>query len=469
MRDATRVSPLHRGSSGWIGHGRGRAALALLLALSATAARAQGAPPQPGPQPAPPADPGAALETERQHLRGVESAITLSDEQRHRITADIEAIRTDRVRLAAALLDTTARVRDAETKVAGAENRLDTMRGSEDAIRQSLDSRRGVIAEVLASLQRMGRRPPPAILVGPDDILKSIRTSMLLGDVVPQLRGEAEALASDLGDLRRLRDQIGDEKNRLALELAGLGAERARLDGLIAARQADQQAAETALTGEQGRGADLARQAVSLKDLIAGMEAEVASAERAAEAARSADQARQRQAQAEADDVRDRSAADAFRDPARLSPAIGFASARAMLELPAVGRLVKDFGSADEFGGTAKGLSLATRPGAVVSSPCDGWVAFSGPYRSYGQLAIINAGDGYYVVLAGLGRIDLAPGRFVLAGEPIGAMGDGAGGTAAAIALGATDPILYVEFRKDGTAIDPDPWWAKAELEKVRG
>jgi hypothetical protein len=51
----------------------------------------------------------------------------------------------------------------------------------------------------------------------------------------------------------------------------------------------------------------------------------------------------------------------------------------------------------------------------------------------------------------------------------VGVMGDGSARTAAAIAIGALQPILYIEFRKDGTAIDPGPWWAKPELEKVRG
>jgi septal ring factor EnvC (AmiA/AmiB activator) len=106
-----------------------------------------------------------------------------------------------------------------------------------------------------------------------------------------------------------------------------------------------------------------------------------------------------------------------------------------------------------------------------VASPSDGWVAFSGPYRTYGQLLIINAGGGYYVVLAGMERINVEVGQFVLAGEPVATMGDGSARTALATvsALGASQPILYVEFRKDGTAIDPGPWWAKAELEKVRG
>ena len=96
-------------------------------------------------------------------------------------------------------------------------------------------------------------------------------------------------------------------------------------------------------------------------------------------------------------------------------------------------------------------------------------MVFAGPFRSYGELLIINAGGGYYVVLAGMERISVEVGQFVLAGEPVATMGDGSIRTASALALGAAQPILYVEFRKDGAAIDPGPWWAKAELEKVRG
>lgn len=409
------------------------------------------------------------LDASRQELHGIESTLSETEAQRRRIVDDLEAIRTDRVRLNAALIETTQKVHDAEAKVATIEARLDTMTGSQDAIRQSLESRRGVIAEVLASLQRMGRKPPPAILVSPDDILKTIRTSMLLGAVVPELHAQAEALASDLGDLQRLRQSISAERDTLTVEVTGLEGEQQRLDGLIAARQAAQAEAETELGDEQGRAADLSRQATTLKDLIARMEGDMASARHAGDAARAADDERHRVAQADAETIRARVAAGPFRDPARLTPAIDFADAKAMLSLPATGQIVKSFGSADEFGGTEKGLSIATRPGAVVSAPTDGWIAFSGPYRTYGQILIINAGGGYYIVLAGMKTVNVAPGQFILAGEPVAAMGDGSVRTAAAISLGAAEPILYVEFRKDGTAVDPTPWWAKAELEKVRG
>ena len=66
-------------------------------------------------------------------------------------------------------------------------------------------------------------------------------------------------------------------------------------------------------------------------------------------------------------------------------------------------------------------------------------------------------------------KINVNVGQFVLAGEPVAVMGDSSVKTAAAIAVGAVQPVLYVEFRKDGVAIDPGPWWAKAEMQKVRG
>ena len=199
------------------------------------------------------------------------------------------------------------------------------------------------------------------------------------------------------------------------------------------------------------------------------METELDSARKAAEEARKADEARARLTQEQIEEAKKRFAEAPQRDPARLAPAIAFADAKGMLSLPAQGAIIKYFGAPSDFGGVEKGLSLATRPNAIVSAPSDGYIAFSGPWRSFGQLLIINAGGGYYVVLAGLARVDVAVGQFVLAGEPVGNMGDGTAKTAAAIAIGATQPVLYVEFRKDGAAVDPGPWWSKSEMQRVRG
>ena len=439
------------------------AGLGLALLVLAGAADAQTIPASVG-KPEPPSK--EILDQRQIELRGIQDTLKASEDQRKKIEAEIESFRADRAKLAAALVDAASKVSSAERRTTAVERRLETATGSEEAIRKSLEGRRGTIAEVLAALQRMGRKPPPAVLVAPEDMLQAIRTSMLLGAVIPELRSEVSVLASDLGELVKLRRSIIDERESLRTEVATLGGERQRLAALVDARQRAVNEAEQALKAEHGRAAELARQATDLKDLIGKMEGEISAAQRAAEAAAKADERNRKLAALQPPSTKPK---NPFGDPARLSPAIAFTDAKGLLPIPAAGTAVKNWGAPDGFGGAEKGLSIATAAKASVASPTDGWVAFSGPYRTYGQLLIINAGGGYYVVLAGMERINVEVGQFVLAGEPVASMGDGRARTATAIAIGAAQPILYVEFRKDGAAIDPGPWWAKPELEKVRG
>ena len=153
-------------------------------------------------------------------------------------------------------------------------------------------------------------------------------------------------------------------------------------------------------------------------------------------------------------------------NPGRIKPAIPFSAARAKLPLPAQGRRVLAFGEKTQFGGQSKGVVIETRTSAQVTAPCDGWVVYAGEFRSYGQLLIINAGDGYHILLAGMSQIDVQPGQFVLAAEPVGTMSGGPKAQTSSAPINA--PVLYVEFRKDGRPIDPDPWWVAGQ-QKVQG
>jgi septal ring factor EnvC (AmiA/AmiB activator) len=275
------------------------------------------------------------------------------------------------------------------------------------------------------------------------------------------MRVQAEALASDLADLLRIRKEIAGEKDALVRDVAALTEDRQRIALLIQERQKKQTETEKVLAAERQKSLALARQVDNLKDLIGKVEQGLDSSSRAARAAERA---------AEGRDGRIDLAA--LNDPGRLAPAIAFASARGRLPLPINGTRIKEFGVPDRLGGTEKGVSIATRPGAQVTSPCDSWVVYAGPFRNYGQVLILNGGGGYHVVLAGMDRISVNVGQFVLTGEPVAVMagGPGAGPQAAAIPAPNPDkPVLYVEFRKDGTPIDPSPWWAASKGEKVRG
>ena len=234
------------------------------------------------------ADQPSAEELERRtrELDALQEAMERAAESRRQLESEISVLQQDRASLNRALIDTTTRIRETEARSDELERRLETLLASEAAIRRSLEARRGIIIEVLAALQRMGRRPPPAVLVRPEDILEAVRTSMLLGAVVPELRAETEALAADLSELVRLRTAISADQSTLSGELASLDQERRRLAGLIEARQMRLRTVERDFAGEAARVSDLAGRAATLKELIEGMEEEITAAREAAEAAR---------------------------------------------------------------------------------------------------------------------------------------------------------------------------------------
>lgn len=441
-------------------------AFALAASMSASCMSAAQADPPAATSPPPPAaaaQPATPLDEKQLQLRGLQETIDAAAARRAALAAEIAGLETDHAKLAAALIEAGTRINDGQAKVADAQRRLDALTSREDAAKRSLESRRAVVAEVLAALQRMGRKPPPALLVDPDDVLKAIRTSMLLGDVLPGMRAETEALVADLTELTHTRQAIAAERDRLDGDLAALGKERERLAALVDARQAALGKAKGDLDTERDKAKQLAAQAGTLKELIGRMERDNSAAAAAAEAARQSDE----KLAAMMPDAKVQAAP--FKDPARLAPAVSFDATRGLLPLPVSGTLLRGFGDDDGLGSTEKGMLLETRAAAPVAAPADGWIAYAGPYRSFGQLVILNAGTGYYIVLAGMDRINVDLGQFVLAGEPIAVMGDGSTKTAAAVALGAVQPVLYVEFRKDGATIDPGPWWAKPALQKVRG
>jgi septal ring factor EnvC (AmiA/AmiB activator) len=402
----------------------------------------------------------AEREARLEELAALTRDIVLTEERQAAIRRDIEALERDRARLNQALIDTGARARELEGRIDRTEWRLQSLIAGEISLRDDLAERRAVFAEVLGALQRIGRKPPPAIVVRAEDALTSVRSAMLLSAVVPDLERRAALLADDLTTLVALRQEIEDQYEQLRTDASQLAIEETRINILISKKGEAEHVSRQALDASEARAAALAGEATSLKELIARMETEI---EAVVTVAREAEQAEVASLGPSRPERRSLGAAD------RIAPAVPFADAREMLPFPANGVVVRQFGEDDGIGGTAQGISIATRSGARVSTPADGWVVYAGPFRSYGELLIINASGGYHIVLAGMERIDVELGQFVLAGEPVAVMGEQRLASAGAVDIGASQPMLYVEFRKDGASVDPSPWWARSSGEKVDG
>jgi septal ring factor EnvC (AmiA/AmiB activator) len=421
--------------------------------------------------------PTEVLKLREQELDSLRAEQQKAADAEKKLATENEMLSEERRKLTAALIIGATSIRAGEERVTVTETRMHELEGNEANIRTSLVGRRALISEVLAALQRMGHHPPPAVFGGAQDALDSIRTAMTLGAVLPEMRVETESMMTELAGLVRVRRDLANERDRQSSELAALGVEQKRMEALVEERQKRQAEVEHAMEEERQRVANLARQADNLKDLIAKLEQGVEAAKRAARlAARPAEESKSSEARPAA-----------AKDASRLEPVVAFAAAKGTLSLPAAGAKVKDFGASDRAGGTEKGISIATRAGAQVTAPSDGWVVYAAPYRSYGQLLILNVGGGYHVLLAGMERITVDLGQFVLTGEPVAVMGNGtqvasssstsastmplltSGADAGTPKIDTVQPVLYIEFRKDGTPVDPTPWWAGNNSEKVRG
>jgi septal ring factor EnvC (AmiA/AmiB activator) len=410
----------------------------------------------------------------REKLNKTEQQLQSNRAKEQGLTQDLASLAAERAKLNNGLIDSGKKVQASEAKLSETEAKLAELTDQVNLIKNSITERKETIVKMLSAMQRIGRTPPPALVTRRDDALAVVRSAMLLADVFPELKYQADNLSRELEGMVTLENGIREQRDAEKSERDRLAAEQARVDRLLEEKRRAMAQGEAELAQIKQAVADQAQTLTDLSELIDRLDAQIAKvevaqydAEIAAEKALRAREQQQALATPANESVVEIKPTTkvAFASPDRLKPAMPFEAAKGSLRLPAQGRRVKRFGDADASGGTVKGISLQTRPEARITAPADGWVVYAGEFRSYGQLLIINAGGGYHVLLAGMSRMDVSLGQFVLAGEPIAVMGNSA---APSQGDDSSRPVLYVEFRKDGRPIDPDPWWAEAS-EKVQG
>jgi len=427
-----------------------------LLAQSDTATPA---PTEAAPSADTPATPEPAADTQpepqatQSDLEAVEASISLSQQRIDELKAEIAAMEGDRTKQNAALIAAAQRVKLAEIEVADVESRLSDLIIAELEVRGRLDGSNAEIANVLAALERISLNPPPALIVDPDDALGSARSAILIAAIVPQLRAKADSVTADLKALTDIKLAALAEEATLRANHAVLEEEQLRIATLIAARKQGIGMRTAQLEEEQRDAEALAARATSLKELVNSLSAQVTSVSTAAAAADAAiDPSLPVMSQADIE--------LALANTARTEPAIPFGLAKGFLAMPANGVNVLDFGASDGFGGISHGISLVTRAEAQVIAPADGWVLYKGPYLNYGQIIILNTGQSYTALLAGLDTVTVEIGQFVQMGMPLGTMGSRTIGRTVTTNAGAAQPTLYIELRQNNEPVDPTGWWA---------
>lgn len=289
----------------------------------------------------------------------------------------------------------------------------------EAALTRAFDAKREGIGRLLGVLATMEANPGPLLLLHPEGAVSSARSGMILADVTPALQSEAAALKGELQELADLR----------ALQLsAGAVLEK----GLAGA-----QAARTELSKAISDRTDLPKRFTEDPEVLKGL-------------LDSAD------------------TLDAF--AAGLSPdaesGTSFAGEKGRLPLPVLGTILRRPDEADAAGVRRPGVTLATQPLALVTAPWPATIRYRGPLLDYGNVMILEPGDGYLLVLAGMETLYGEVGEVVAADAPLGLMGGSSGGSAEFVAGspdgsgGRDTETLYMELRQGAAPVDPIPWFA---------
>jgi len=293
----------------------------------------------------------------------------------------------------------------------------------EAALRLKFDAERERLSQLLGVLQAIETSPAPLLLLHPSGPIGSARSGMIVSDVTPALHQQATRLKAELEELVIMR--AIQESSAITLEDGLAGVQRAR----------------TALSQAISNRVNLPQRLLADQDALTAL---LSSAETL---------------RAFADGIQE------LRITGEDAP-LHIGDARGALPLPATGTVLRRFNDADAAGIERPGWVIATEPRALVTSPWAATIRYRGPLLDYGNVMILEPGDGYLLVLAGLDEVYGDTGNVVSAGTPVGLMGGNTPDATIFLTQAAEGggivktETLYMELRQGEEPVDPGVWFA---------
>ena len=338
------------------------------------------------------------------------------ESERNKVRQDVSALKK-------ILAKAARQAQTIETDLTSLELETASLAARAEELSAQIQDDRAQSMELIAALQRLEATPPPTLALTPRNAKRAADAGLLIATLSEQLKARAEALTLNLQALDVTQAQLNLKKNDLSERRTQLKSELNQVNAGLAtkskleAKLADEKE-EAAAEAER-----LAAESKTLVELIAKLERGVGKV--------------------------------VPRKKPGLKPAKKlvlpkgtkrFVEAKGGMLQPVSGRLIKRFGRGE------KGITYAGRSAGQVIAPYAGRVEFSGPFKNYDNVIILNVGDGYFVLLTGLNELFVDAGDTVQSGEPVGKLPS------------QRDAKLYIELRKNGSPVDPKPWLAASDV-----
>ena len=266
--------------------------------------------------------------------------------------------------------------------------------------RQKLATEQGPLSRLVGALVGFARRPALLALAQPARLDDLVHAQAVLDSALPAIRERTAALGTEVARTRALRVSAATAASALIGGRSRLIRARAELAVL---GDGDQESERAIAIGEQ------AREIVDQLAAIGGGQAVTGDLMRLAG------------------------------PPAAMVESGRAGDATMVYRRPVAGQVSTGFGEVSPNGVRARGVTIAAHAGAPVVAPAAGTIRYARLFRSFGRIVIIDHGDGWTTLIAGLDRLDVVEPLHIAAGAPLGVAG--AGG-------------ITVELRRHGRPVD---------------
>ncbi len=396
-----------------------------------------------------------AADVSKADLAKMEREVQAQNLEHKKLQAQATQISLELTRISKDMIASAKQIQNSEEKISRMESELETLRADLKKAEENFVVEDDNLIKTLSALQNLALKPTEALFVQPLTPVEIIRSAMLLREAVPYLQENAARIREDLEKIEAQKNLVEKQVARIIRQKKILEKEHEQMKALVQRKSKIRNAVEIKSVKAKKKVEQLASQANDLRDLLNKLE------KQRQEKLRRQEEERRRLAELKAAEARrtaeetkkleEKQRADLIKFKPEVINEVGenFVKAKGHLLRPARGPVVTAYGEQMSKGVTSKGIIIKTRSQAQVISPYDGTVIFAGPFRGYGNLIIIEHGQGYLSLLAGLEEVDCELGQMLLAGEPVGQMPE------------SGDARLYVELRKDNHPVNPLTWIEK--------
>lgn len=367
------------------------------------------------------------IEEERRALANAKAQSLLADRRAEQLErqAASQLQLAERVRAEAAAI--AARIQSSESQIIAAEARIRLIEELATERRIRLAQKQEPAVRLLAALQVMARRPPGLAIVQPGSTRDLVHVRAVLATMLPVITARTEGLRGEIEAGRKLREDAALALRALNDATAGLETQRARLAQIEAKRRREAMRLTRGAINEQDRAIALGEKALDISELMAEVSA--------------AAQLRMQLESLPGPVLRPVNGRPAVRPEGVQRPR---SANLGPYRLPVVGTVVTGLGEVSDAGVRARGLTVSTRPAALVVAPASGRIAFAGPFRGFGNIIIIDHGAGWTTLLTTLDRLDARVGDNVVQGTPVGRAGN-------------DRPTVTIELRRGSEPVDITP------------